>query len=202
MQKSETIKELAAALVLAQAAMTNPAKNAENDHFHNQYADLPAVMAAVLPHLNAHGISVIQALDTTDDGQAAMTQVLTHTSGEWLSTTVPLACKDPTNPQHVGSSVTYFRRYLMAGLGVAQVDDDGNAGATAPADPPELSAGQKWLNRYPKIRETAERVGIPNNELREIFKSYPTDPQAAIAMIDAWHDLQHSDVTDDDTTQE
>jgi len=52
---------------------------------------------------------------------------LLHSSGQWMRSSLLVQPKDDT-PQAMGSALTYARRYaLTAIVGVAQVDDDGNA---------------------------------------------------------------------------
>ena len=58
----ETIKNISTALVKAQAEMSNPKKGSSNPFFKSKYADLNSVREAVLPILNAHGITVLQPI--------------------------------------------------------------------------------------------------------------------------------------------
>ena len=129
MNKSETIKELAAALVKAQAKIKAALKDSTNPHFRSKYADLSSVVDAVKAPLLEHGISFIQGVNDAEGGVAVETMLL-HTSGEWLSSTlrIPASKQDA---QGYGSAITYGRRYgLQSMCGVPAEDDDGNA-ATA-----------------------------------------------------------------------
>lgn len=132
MQRSESIKEIAAALPKAQAAITAAMKDATNPHFRSKYADLASVIEAVKPGLNAHGISFLQPVTFAEQGVCVET-ILLHTSGEWVSETlvIPVSKQDA---QGVGSAISYGRRYGLQSLcGVPAEDDDGNAAAAAPA---------------------------------------------------------------------
>ena len=54
-----------------------------------QYATLPAVLEAVVPSLNRHGIALIQR--TAVDGESlTLHTILRHTSGEEVESVVPL----------------------------------------------------------------------------------------------------------------
>ena len=132
MNKSESIKELASALAIAQGQIENASKGAINPHFRSKYADLAEVLNTVRPVLAANGLSLTQMPGMDEVGNVTVETMLMHKSGEWLSSviTVPVAKKDA---QGVGSAVTYARRYSLAAIcGIAQEDDDGNA-ASAPA---------------------------------------------------------------------
>jgi hypothetical protein len=127
MKTSESISKIAPALLQAQRAIGFAAKGANNPHFKSKYADLPAVIDAVKGPLNEAGIIFIQSPAPSDDGKLHLTTRLIHESGEWIESTAvtPLQKSDP---QGVGSAITYMRRYSLAAItGLYQDDDDGNA---------------------------------------------------------------------------
>lgn len=127
MNTSESINEIATALAKAQAKIEGAIKGHINPAFRSKYADLGAVWDAIREPLSANGIAVLQQL-TTDENGISCTTLLTHASGQWIKfdpLTVPLAKRDGHG---VGSAATYCRRYsLQAAVGIAPVDDDGNA---------------------------------------------------------------------------
>ncbi len=129
--KSETIKELADALVKAQAAILPAIKDKTNPAFRSRYADLTAVWDACRAALTSNGLSIVQMPIDAEAGRVALTTMLLHTSGEYISSTVSTALVK-TDPQGVGSALTYLRRYsLSAMVGVvADEDDDGNAASS------------------------------------------------------------------------
>jgi hypothetical protein len=142
MNKSESIKELAAALVQAQADLKNPAFDSSNPHFKSKFASLAQVRDTVTPALAKHGLSVVQLLGEAEGGIRCET-VLIHKSGEWLSSVLfmPATKQDA---QGYGSASTYARRYsLQAICGVVgDEDDDGNAASQAkPAKPLQAAKG-------------------------------------------------------------
>lgn len=126
MNKSDTINELAKALLEVQKEMVPIKKTADNPFFKSKFAPLDKVMPEALRILNKHGLSVTQPVSHIE-GQSALTTLLMHESGEWISADQPLVL-DKENPQGQGSAITYARRYaLMAMIGmVAEDDDDGN----------------------------------------------------------------------------
>jgi ERF superfamily len=120
---SESLSEFAPAFALAQENMGNALKNAQNPHLKNHYANLGAVQEAVMPSLNANGLSVIQA----PNGPGTLTTRILHKSGQWVQavSSSPLGKQDH---QAVGSGITYLRRYALAAMcGITQEDDDGEA---------------------------------------------------------------------------
>ena len=133
MNKSDDIKELAAALCKAQGEMGGANKDAENSFFKSTYADLGSVVRAIKQPFADNGLSYSQ-LTTSDNGLYGVTTVLMHTSGQWLSSVLLLPVKKPNDPQAAGSAITYARRYaLQAMAGIPSEDDDGNAASKAPA---------------------------------------------------------------------
>lgn len=134
---SASIAALAAALAKAQGQMTFATKDATNPHFKTRYADLAAVWSAIREPLAANGLSVIQQV-TQADGMVGVRSILAHASGEWVSSDLQMPVAQKT-PQGYGSALTYARRYSLAALvGIAQDDDDGEAGTrpSAPVLPP------------------------------------------------------------------
>jgi len=61
--------------------------------------------------------------------------MLIHESGEWISSTSSTPSKDATDPQKLGSAITYARRYALGAILSLNIDedDDGQKAATAPA---------------------------------------------------------------------
>ena len=131
MEHSDSIKSIAAALCKVQAHLKPLRRNADNPFFKSNYTDLAAMSEALYPLLTAEGLSVVQG----GDGSTLDTMLL-HTSGEWIRTSLTMPAE--SNPQKLGSIVTYFRRYALAAL-VGAVsegeDDDGNAAAHPPSRP-------------------------------------------------------------------
>lgn len=121
--------KISAAFVKAQAEIEKACKDKTNPHFRSKYADLGAVVDAIKPALEKHGLAFLQKFHESADGVAVET-IIIHESGESFSNgvlSVPASKKDA---QGYGSAATYCRRYsLQAAFGVAPEDDDGNAAA-------------------------------------------------------------------------
>jgi hypothetical protein len=123
MNQSETITNLSAALVAAQAEMGGAVKDSKNPFFKSNYADLTSVIKAIKEPFANHGLAYIQFPIHSERGIGVSTRII-HESGEWLEQDyiLPLTKADP---QAAGSAITYARRYsLQAMAGIPAVDDD------------------------------------------------------------------------------
>ena len=132
MKTSESITKIAPALLAAQRQITFAAKDATNPHFKSKYADLPSVIDACKPALNAAGIAFMQTAGESETPRLVLTTRLIHESGEWIEGTA--SCPLPqADPQGFGSAITYLRRFGMAAIvGLYQEDDDGNGATPTP----------------------------------------------------------------------
>jgi len=120
--KSKNIDKISYALCLAQKDMNGVKKNAQGYNW--EYADLHAVINAIIPLLNEQGISVFQG-SNQGVGEFHITTTLMHLSGQWIRTWIKIPVQKLT-AQEIGTAVTYGRRYSLAAIAcIAQHDDDG-----------------------------------------------------------------------------
>ncbi|PFD89183.1 recombinase [Bacillus thuringiensis] len=137
MNKSETIIELAKALVKFNSEVNKIAKDADNPFFKNNYATLDTIIDEIRPILSKHGLSIMQ-IPSGDGQNVTLKTLLLHESGEWLESDELTMKPVKNDPQAVGSCITYARRYSLAAflsLNTGE-DDDGN-GATYGKDKPK-----------------------------------------------------------------
>jgi hypothetical protein len=178
MKTSTLLSTFLPALVAAQAKFGPVVKNQTNETFGNQFADLSAVIDATKRPLLEQGILVIQSpTASTEIGVVCLTTRLQHVSGEFIEDT----CTSPLprlDPQGYAAAVTYLRRKtLMAMLGLAEDDDDGNATTTvsgASVIGAQASTDQKqkqWLD----LVKTAnlERLTVALGQVGSVFKDSP-----------------------------
>jgi len=125
MNQSPTIGAIAAALAKAQLAFKPAIKDALNPFFKSKYVDLAGAIDSVREALSANGLAIVQSTEAGE--KLVLHTTLLHSSGEWIGGTYPIVAVKP-DPQGIGSAVTYARRYsLMALLGIAAEDDDGES---------------------------------------------------------------------------
>lgn len=141
---SPAINELAGALAKAQGVMKNALKDSDNPFFKSKYADLASVAEACMGPLSQNGIAVIQGPETETNGNITVTTMLCHSSGQWVSSSLTMK-PVKTDPQGMGSCITYARRYALASMcGVAPEDDDGNAASGKSAPIADKSPNAAW----------------------------------------------------------
>jgi len=193
MRTSESINELGAALALAQAEMGHAAKDAVNPHFRSKYANLASIIDACRGALTKNGIAVIQSPEMDRENRTvSVTTRLVHSSGQWVEGELEAEVAK-TDPQAIGSAITYLRRYGLAALtSVASDDDDGAAAVappvrprpgTAPSEPDQLTnlrAKVKDLgtairtdhpHRIPQLEELARQFGrLDTLDATQLFK--------------------------------
>ena len=158
MRSSDDISKLAAALVRAQPMVEGAKKDAVNPFFKSKYADLASVWEAVQPALEKNGLAVTQLIDEAAAGGPALTTMLIHESGQWISGIYPLAVAK-ADAQGYGSAISYARRYGLAALmGVLAEDDDGNAATRAPKPSPEPVADKPKITPAEWTQQASEAV--------------------------------------------
>lgn len=151
--KSEQINELGAALAKAQGEIEAATKNAQNPHFRNTYADLAAVWDACRAPLSKNGLSVIQTVETDEDGFCLVT-TLCHSSGQWIDSRMHLLLTKQ-DMQGLGSAITYARRYSLASIvGIAQEEDDAEGAVDRKPTVPSAIRGESVTN--PAVKATPE----------------------------------------------
>jgi len=126
MKSSEQLGELFGALAKAQSSMSAAVKDSSNPFFKSSYANLESVVGVSRGPLTENGLCVTQPPVIGEAGEVLLT-ILGHSSGQWISSEIVLR-PPKTDPQSLGSYITYMRRYAYASIvGVTTADDDGEA---------------------------------------------------------------------------
>lgn len=139
MERSESIKSLAIALCKFQGSVAKIKKEATNPFFKSKYATLANILDVISKPLSENGLAVSQL----PVGETGLTTILMHESGEFIMETYQM--KPVRNdPQGIGSSITYQRRYAIgAVLGLNIDDDDDGNGASGNKTTANKSLGQQ-----------------------------------------------------------
>lgn len=152
MNKSESIDELAKALVKFQGSMEAINKDSSNPFFKSTYASLDAIIDAVRKPLSDVGLAYVQL----PCGTCGLRTILMHSSGQFVEEVYEMTPAD-SKPQSIGSALSYMRRYSLASiLGLRMEDDDGNAVST-----PTKKSGQKETWHRPRV------VGTDTDDMPE-----------------------------------
>lgn len=215
-EQSEDQIDLMKALVKAQADFKVPKKTKTAEVKKNgqllytySYADLGGIREACWGSLTKHGLVLIQPIQEEGEDLFLVTKLIHAESGQWMSTRLPLGFAK-ADPQVIGSSLTYMRRYgLSSLLGIAtEDDDDGSREASLAGDqrhtqPHQPDLPGRYQYRYddeiiwqigPPL-ETKRVAGMATEELgqaeRRILKRGKHFKQAgdAAKVADARRDL-------------
>jgi hypothetical protein len=125
------MKNIATALLKAQSEMSNAKKQAENPFFKKKYADLNSIREAVIPTLNANGISVLQPIVHVD-GKNFVKTILLHETGEMIESLTEIVYNKINDAQAQGSGISYARRYSLQSFVCVGADDDDGQKAVEP----------------------------------------------------------------------
>jgi len=129
MEKSDSIKNIATALVKFNDLVGKIGKGSTNPFFKSKYAALPDILDAINEPLHQAGLT----LNQFPTGVNGLTTIIIHAdSGEYMLDTYVMT---PTknDPQGIGSCITYQRRYAIGAILNLNIDedDDGNNGSIA-----------------------------------------------------------------------
>lgn len=167
MKTSETITAIAGALHKFHGLMGKVGKDAVNPHFKNKYASLSNIIEATTPHLNAVGLSIIQL-----PCESGLETMLLHTSGEYISSISLSPCKDASNPQALGSALTYAKRYAYAGALNLNIDEDDDAQRATVAPTAQPKAKAELTPSHPKWEAAKKAVSEGTTTVSDIEKAY------------------------------
>ena len=136
MEKSETINNLAKALIDFHSRVQKIKKDAKNPFFKSNYASLSNIQDAISGPLAEAGLAYSQM----PSGVNGLSTILIHAeSGEYLMESFIMPVSKQNDPQAVGSAITYAKRYALAGVLGLNIDDDDDGNKAA-------EDSRAWLN--------------------------------------------------------
>ena len=130
-------KSLREAFIEFQKGKHKVEKDKKNPYHNNEYSSLDSIMTTCNESfkygLGYHFESII-----TENGGMIIKGVMTHDNhaNDRRELSVPVYVKDQSNPQALGSGITYAKRYILQTLFALisdDFDDDGNLGSKSPA---------------------------------------------------------------------
>ncbi len=110
-------------------------KDAKNPFYKSKYFDINSLIKQLQPLLKKHKLLLLQPIE--EDMVVSKLICIDGTGGVISALKLP----EITDPQKLGSCITYYRRYTLASLlGLQAVDDDANVASGVTVD-------KKWLNQ-------------------------------------------------------
>jgi len=138
-------------LSLVKGEVGKLSKDTTNKFFNSKYFDVNQLLEQVEPLLQKNGLLLLQPIT----GGKVKSIIYHIESGENVESEIDLGAI--TDPQKVGSAITYYRRYtLQSLLGLQAEDDDANHASEGSKPKNETSAKKEpenWLNLFTKQGE-------------------------------------------------
>ncbi len=107
-------------------------KDSKNPFFKSAYLDLNKLLINVTPLLHKEGLMLSQPVK---DG-CVYSEIIDAKDGKVILSSEIKIPENITDPQKLGSCITYFRRYTLKSLlAIAEGDDDGNLAAQPNPEP-------------------------------------------------------------------
>jgi hypothetical protein len=152
------MKELFNSVANFQMECPKISKDANNPFFKgSKYATLPHILGIITPILKKNGLVILQPVINN----AVVTKLIHIDSGEFIESVYDIVCKDATNPQQIGSAVSYARRYSISSILNLNIDDDddGNSASGNVAQPKKEELHPKHPN-WQKAKEHLQTGGL------------------------------------------
>lgn len=172
----DQLKELYDALSKAQSEIegTKKGKVAGHGNWSYKYADLATVWDAIREPITKNGLSIIQMIHGVNTDNMLCVTRITHRSGGSIESQMPILFNEDkvsnkTTPiQALGSAITYTRRYsLMAMIGIAPEDDDGEAASATKGE-----IDEKKKKDFDEINEKIKNL---DNDVKQLLNdSFPS----------------------------
>lgn len=199
MKTSETTKMIFKAMCQFRKQLKQPLKDADNPFFKSKYVPLENIVSVIDDAINGTGLSYTQEVIYTENGSIMTQTIITHESGEYIIIDGSMMKPTKQDPQGIGSTITYGRRYsLSLAFGIASdIDDDGNAGSSGKPVNQTEKPNQKKQNVDPEaklktkvekmIKVCMEKYGASDGEVMA-WRDLP--PQSAYNDMVSWVEVK------------
>ena len=189
MSMSEDIDQIATALHGAISLLHNAPKTTKGYGY--SYAPLEEVLDIIRVAYEANGLFLLQTPWTPSEGEMGVTTLVTHTSGQWISSQFAIKIenqKGMSYNQSCGTLLTYMRRYSAMSFafltavgedsdGVGKQEKAGKVGAKELAKPNPVTA-----DTIADLTKIAKENG--RDALNDAWKSLDGDIKGAITSAD------------------
>lgn len=135
------MKELLSKIAMVKTEIGTLSKNASNPFFKSKYLDLGEILTNLEPLLVKHNLLLLQPITSV----CVSTEIYDTETGDKITSCIPLP--QISDPQKIGSAITYYRRYSLQSLLALQTDDDDGNKASQPVkkQPFEILESSKTL---------------------------------------------------------
>ena len=153
------MKELFLSVSNFQAECPKITKDSNNPFFSDakrkvNYASLPHILSIITPILKKNGLLIVQPVVNN----CVVTKLIHIESGETIESVYDIVCKDGTNPQQVGSAVSYARRYSISSLLNLNIDDDDDGNAASGNNGTSQPKKEELTPKHPNWNKAKEHL--------------------------------------------
>jgi len=151
-------------------------KDSTNPFFKSKYFDINALLEVVKPVLSKYGIVLLQPLTHINGKPAIKTMLIEAETGVIIEDITPIT--ENSDPQKMGSAVTYFRRYSLQSLLSLQAEDDdankasGKKDNTTDEEKEKLKVEKTLGKAYKSISEQFSKLGYTRSQIESFLLGY------------------------------
>ena len=148
-------------------------KDAKNPFYKSKYFDINSLIGQLQPLLKENRLLLLQPIY----GDSVETTIRCIDTDQSVISNLKLP--EISDPQKIGSAISYYRRYTLASLlGLQAVDDDGNLGSGKV----ESQVEKKWLNENtPEFSKAIEYIQQGGN-VEDIKSKYKVSKKVQDAL--------------------
>jgi hypothetical protein len=156
------MKELLKALSNVKKEVGSLSKTETNPFFKSKYFDINSLIQQVDPLLEKYGLLLLQPIENGN----VISKIYHVETAESVSSSIILP--NLTDPQKLGSAITYYRRYtLQSLLGLQAEDDDANK-ASQPSKPQQSVQAVKQAAK----QENLDKAKLGNFTIAQVKEIY------------------------------
>ena len=166
-------------ILAVQTEIGKLSKDKKNPFFNSSYFDINQILEQLIPLLEKHELTVVQPISVVDGVNQLQTKVYDE---DKLIVESAMTLPEITDPQKMGSAITYYRRYALQSLFLLQAeDDDANTASQAGKAPakkkeynpsPDKPASEKQIDFVKKLMEEKLGLSDPVQMIKSLDKKY------------------------------